>query len=706
MSVPIERSLLEKLLPAQGVFLDISGAGQTAGIAEIVANLRPRFVLHHAPLAGSLDAYCADRAFRRIHFLNLQATGHELACLRTGISLLSRQRIDVIRFEYGPHFRDAGESLFDLAAFLLPFGYTLIRITGAQIAALPRIPASADTYEPATFLAISSRFSSLLGPAKTEGSLIDVATLFTRYQVAPRGVIHVGAHHAEELSLYKQMGFRHVLFVEANPELAARIGTTIANDPSVRIANFAVSDSDGTATLRITSNDLSSSILRLKLHQTYYPGINETRQVTVPARRLDTLLRELRLSPGDFNYLHLDIQGAELMALRGANELLEHLDALTTEVNFEELYEGCGQFDELDALLTARGFESKVITCPYHPSWGDAFYLRKRAVEAAAASPSRGVLSMSTLGRNGRFGNQLFQYAMLRLLARQHGLTPATSPWIGQKLFGHAEQPAGTMLPGLFEGREIPDAAFPTALMEQSPGSRELWGYFQPDTIHLAPYKDFFRSLFQPVPAIEMPLRQALARLGVPGHPLVALHIRRGDYLTHPANSMFYPAPSAWYRQWLEQLWPTLRDPLLYIATDDPAMVLPDFQDYQPITAVDLGVTMPEAPFYPDFYVMSQADILAISNSSFSFVPAMLNQRATAFYRPHRYRQMLIPFDPWNASPLLHRELGQPIPYPGSPTPTPNPAPAAAPASPLPAGVQFHGKTAGGGHIVSFGKQP
>ena len=78
-----------------------------------------------------------------------------------------------------------------------------------------------------------------------------------------------------------------------------------------------------------------------------------------------------------------------------------------------------------------------------------------------------------------------------------------------------------------------------------------------------------------------------------------------------------------------------------------------DFAEYQPITIKDLGVELPEAPFYPDFYVLSQCDVLAISNSTFSFAAAMLNERGKFFFRPHLLQEKLIAFDPWNSEPLL-----------------------------------------------------
>jgi hypothetical protein len=50
---------------------------------------------------------------------------------------------------------------------------------------------------------------------------------------------------------------------------------------------------------------------------------------------------------------------------------------------------------------------------------------------------------------------------------------------------------------------------------------------------------------------------------------------------------------------------------------------------------------------------LSQCDIVAISNSSFSFAACMLNEKGKLFFRPHLSAKKLIPFDPWNSEPIL-----------------------------------------------------
>jgi FkbM family methyltransferase len=645
----VERGLFAKLLPREGTVLTVGDA--EGELIQAVRELQPGLMIRETNEEASLDRFCATEHIRRISLLNLGIQGEELRSLRSAIELLRREQIDLIRFTHGPAFGAAGTNLYELFAFLIPFRYRLFKILPGKLEEKREILPSDESQPPSAFLAVAPRLATgMIGAA----SILDIPQLFAAGGIIPRGVIHVGAHLGEERELYRKMGFQKVLFVEANPALADRLKTNMAGDPTVQVVHCAISDLDGSTTLHLTSMDQSSSILPLKRHRDYYPMIEETGRVEVMARRLETLLTELNQSPADFNFLHLDIQGAELRALRGAAGLLKHFDAIVSEVNFEELYEGCGLIEELNDLLESHDFRKRALACPYHPSWGDAFYVR---AGAGSRPRTQNVLSMSSLGVNGRFANQIFQYAFLRILANHHGMAVQTPPWIGQKLFGHADSAPTAGFPQCAEGRDLVEGVFPAALFDAVPGNLDLWGYFQYDTAHYAPYRDLFRSLFRPVPSVEEPLRRAVEQLRSGGRTLVGLHLRRGDY----GYRQFFIAPSAWYLDLLRRLWPTLTNPVLFIASDEPGKVLPDFKEFNPVTSADLGLALADALFYPDFYLMTQCDILCIANSSFSFGAAMLNERASAFYRPHLGLNRLIPFDPWNSPPLLNGELRQPL---------------------------------------------
>jgi len=589
-------------------------------------------------LTATLDDYVQTRGIKRINFLKIDTDGDELEVLYGATNLLQRGKVDYIQFEYGGTFVDANITLKQVFEHLQKFRYTIFKILPNALQPLPEFLPEYENYEYSNFLAVNERFTALI--FSQAPNLLDLQQLCGKHSVAPRGIIHIAAHEGKEIARYREMGVQSVLFVEANPVVFERLKTNIAGFPHVLAVNCAVSNINGTSTLYVNSMDQSSSILPLKEHQKFYPEIKEVERVVVESRTLDTLLEELQINPADFNILNIDIQGAELLALQGATNVLRYIEAINTEVNYEELYEGCALIDEIDDFLEMCGFDRVATTTPFHPSWGDAFYVKKPAV------------TMSTLGRNGRFANQIFQYAFLKIYAKEHNLKVETPAWIGQYLFGCNDSPISQELPVVTELTNKLSAAS-IANAKEIFKNVNFWGYFQYHTKYYKPHQEYFRSLFKPVGEIETKMKEAIARLRSRGKTIVGLHLRRGDY----GYEDFFIAPSEWYKEWLKGLWETLDEPILFIASDEPEKVLSDFEEYNPIAAKDLGLELPQAEFYPDFYLLSQCDIVAISNSSFSFAACMLNETGKFFFRPHLSAEKLIPFDPWDSEPILQNYM-------------------------------------------------
>ena len=121
-----------------------------------------------------------------------------------------------------------------------------------------------------------------------------------------------------------------------------------------------------------TNNGESSSVLELGEHLTEYPDISVVRTHSVLSSTLADIV------PKDFGLvglLNLDIQGAELEALRGFEHRMGEVDAVYSEVNFRSLYKDAPLFDELNVWLTRRGFYlADVSRVPQ--GWGDALWLR------------------------------------------------------------------------------------------------------------------------------------------------------------------------------------------------------------------------------------------------------------------------------------------------------------------------------------------
>ncbi|MEG4232671.1 FkbM family methyltransferase [Microcoleus sp. Pol11C3] len=610
-------------------------------------------------LTTTIDNYCQRYGIKRINFLKIDVEGGELDVLDGAKYFLESGRIDYLQFEYGGTYIDSKTTLKEAFEYLQKFRYSIFKILPDRLEYKPSFLPEDENFEFSNFLAVNERFHSNVLGEVTDGKL-NIQELCRQYAIAPRGVIHVGAHEGTEITAYQQMGAQKVLFVEANPAVFERLQANLTGMPDVRSVNCAIGNRNGSVDLHVTSFDQSSSILPLKHHQEIYPHITETHQITVQSKTLDTLLQEQELNPSDFNILNIDIQGAELLALQGATNWLKSVELINTEVNYEELYEGCGLIDQLDEFLEGQGFHRVATTTPIHPSWGDAIYVKKPAITSS-------VLGMENMGR---LGNQIFLYAFLRTYAREHNLRVETPAWIGQYLFGHHDAPISQPLPLVGEQAQPYKLSESAILNAREPFKNvDFHGYFQFHTQYYAQHKEYFQSLFKPLPEVAAKVIEALDRLRSKGKTIVGLHLRRGDYRSvHTVVPYLTVAPSGWYKEWLDGLWETLDEPVLFIASDEIENVVGDFADYNPITVKDLGVEMPEAPFYPDFYILSQCDVLAISNSTFSFAASMLNERCKFCFRPHLQKQKLIPYDPWNSEPLL-RDNPNDLPATGSQKP-------------------------------------
>lgn len=174
--------------------------------------------------------------------------------------------------------------------------------------------------------------------------IIDLEQEVQRYRLSLRHALHVGAHHGEEDALYRRLGIEPI-YVEANPEAFAVLRQAL---PDRECHPVAIADREGIADFHVTSFDQSSSLLPLKKHLKIYPGIVERCLIQVPCTTIDALLGPRR---NQIDLINMDIQGAELLALRGASQTLPHVKCLVTEVNRAELYEGCGLMHEEAIIL-------------------------------------------------------------------------------------------------------------------------------------------------------------------------------------------------------------------------------------------------------------------------------------------------------------------------------------------------------------------
>jgi len=201
-----------------------------------------------------------------------------------------------------------------------------------------------------------------------------------------RGVIHVGANRGQEVDAYAGHRVRHALLVEPLATPFEQLCEAVkphrhyhavralcgARDGEIRIINVA------------SNNGESSSILPPADHLDLHPSVTFDSTETMVAKTLDGLVADFLLARptftmGHFDVLVVDVQGAELEVLRGAERTLAAMKVVWCEVAHAELYRGNARFEDVQSYLSERGFKL-FWTQINRRLWGDALFVRPEEV--------------------------------------------------------------------------------------------------------------------------------------------------------------------------------------------------------------------------------------------------------------------------------------------------------------------------------------
>jgi FkbM family methyltransferase len=187
-----------------------------------------------------------------------------------------------------------------------------------------------------------------------------------------KGVIHVGGHHGQEYDEYKKLNIP-ILFFEPLSSNYSVLNNKTKDDPNVIAFQCALGNENKKVVMNVevANQGQSSSILKPKKHLEQYPHIQFDFTEEVNMFRLDDISIDTSL----YNFMNVDVQGYELEVFKGAFETLKNIDYIISEVNCDEVYEGCPHVNELDEYLHNFGFK-RIKTDWAGVIWGDALYVK------------------------------------------------------------------------------------------------------------------------------------------------------------------------------------------------------------------------------------------------------------------------------------------------------------------------------------------
>lgn len=192
------------------------------------------------------------------------------------------------------------------------------------------------------------------------------------------GAFHIGAHECEELSFYNQMGINtnNILWIDAIPSKV----TEATNRGIPNVYNAVITDTDNAdVVFNVSNNVQSSSILEFGTHSQEHPHIVYVDKLYQKSITIDTFFETNNIDASTYDFWNFDIQGAELMALKGATKSIQYAKALYLEVNEKELYKDCALIQDVDSFLSQYNF-TRVLTKFTRHGWGDALYIRNNII--------------------------------------------------------------------------------------------------------------------------------------------------------------------------------------------------------------------------------------------------------------------------------------------------------------------------------------
>lgn len=157
---------------------------------------------------------------------------------------------------------------------------------------------------------------------------------------------------------------------------------------NINLFKLAMSDKDGKSIFYVSSGhpedrpkeddwdygNKSSSLLRPKKTKEIHRWLKFKNKIKVKTKRLDSFCDEACIDKIDF--IFIDVQGAELMVLKGAGDILKHVGMIWMEVESIELYSRQPLKDDVEAFMKTNGF--KCIKSTVDEISGDQLYVNSR----------------------------------------------------------------------------------------------------------------------------------------------------------------------------------------------------------------------------------------------------------------------------------------------------------------------------------------
>ena len=172
-----------------------------------------------------------------------------------------------------------------------------------------------------------------------------------------KGIIHMGAHRGGEAAVYDWFN-KQTIWIEANPKIIDDLKDHTSQYINQKVIQALLSDEDNKLeNFNISSNDgASSSIFSFGSYKKIHEKIKMTNVMKLKTSTLDTIIKKEQINVDKYNFWVVDLQGAELLALKGANEMIKSCKFMYIEISKEDIYKNGANWYELNDFLKKKNF--------------------------------------------------------------------------------------------------------------------------------------------------------------------------------------------------------------------------------------------------------------------------------------------------------------------------------------------------------------
>lgn len=186
------------------------------------------------------------------------------------------------------------------------------------------------------------------------------------------GVFHLGAHRGSEASVYEWFG-KKVIWVEANPKIHFDLKINIKKyinqisycnlitDKIGKEYKFNISNNDSASSSIFQFGELSVGKKNLWPQKKALKFIDS---IILYSTTIDNFVYKNSINIKGYNHWVLDLQGSELLALKGAHNSLQYCKSIMIEVSEGEVYKNSPQYKEILKFLKTYDFKpaTKIIS--------------------------------------------------------------------------------------------------------------------------------------------------------------------------------------------------------------------------------------------------------------------------------------------------------------------------------------------------------